>query len=784
MLSQTKPMHAFRPLLGGVSPPPLRRGARYALLAVILSLMSVLSAQAQVGPPTNDPLVSQQRYPFDVHRIDKAWIYTTGSPSTKIGVFSLLGFTYNHEDLAGSRLLTPARGDVLFPKLGYGTELVGIVGATTNNSIGMAGIDRAASLRSYGLLADTPSGELREQSFSYQIGGVNRTFYARPSQFNTLVNQGRADGLDVYLFGFGVPTGRPADFPFDQTNVEDLVGLPIPPDAQGTTARELFQSEAKESLKTMLTEICFGLGCFNPPDPFRSLYESLGFAVQQDRAVIVGPSGDLPTPGAPSTPALMPELLDRYSITVGGATYRNNDPTTGELVTWDRSRRSSFVDVAGYAEQVVGLSAESPTAYNLDFGGTAAAAAIGAGVAGLLKAAHPSLTGEDIGKILRRTARDADVLGFDTGTGAGTIDAEAALAYVTTRDVQQAKVRPDQVIAETRIREGEELKGFEFARPSGVAYRRARPEGDLYRFYAFFRFTDTFRISPNVWIRWGQSDGYQSIERPFDEEWRYDPLTKDLRVHSITGHGIVVEGYYWKLSWKNTLGGTINTTPIPFPSAPSDFEVAYTAIGKEGTPFVRTPTNLRVTNPNDVHTGAILAWDGPLGGGSTGYNVYRSPGPNGPWTEVAFTTQTSWTSSVILQPPGTGGTADTFFRVTSTDGVAESPPSNTVSAHGKELVIQPSLATALPTEFGAEAPYPSPARTEATLRVALPEAANVRVTVYDVIGRRVAQLPSTYHEAGYHDLRLDTGAWASGVYLCRVEAGSDFAETRRLTVVR
>ena len=94
---------------------------------------------------------------------------------------------------------------------------------------------------------------------------------------------------------------------------------------------------------------------------------------------------------------------------------------------------------------------------------------------------------------------------------------------------------------------------------------------------------------------------------------------------------------------------------------------------------------------------------------------------------------------------------------------------------------------ARPAAVVLEEPYPNPARSAATVTLALPAAAEVAVSVHDVLGRRVLALPTRPVEAGRHGLRLSTGTLAAGTYLVRAEVRTG-AETRvltrRLTVVR
>jgi hypothetical protein len=86
--------------------------------------------------------------------------------------------------------------------------------------------------------------------------------------------------------------------------------------------------------------------------------------------------------------------------------------------------------------------------------------------------------------------------------------------------------------------------------------------------------------------------------------------------------------------------------------------------------------------------------------------------------------------------------------------------------------------------YRVDAPYPNPAREQATLGFAVREAQQVTVAVYDLTGRRVHTL---YQDSPPPDrletLRLPVGTLSSGTYFIRVQ-GTNFTETRRLTVVR
>ncbi len=89
---------------------------------------------------------------------------------------------------------------------------------------------------------------------------------------------------------------------------------------------------------------------------------------------------------------------------------------------------------------------------------------------------------------------------------------------------------------------------------------------------------------------------------------------------------------------------------------------------------------------------------------------------------------------------------------------------------------------ALAARAAVEGVYPNPFAATTTIRFALGEASEVRLTVYDVLGREVAVLADGAVEAGAHDAVFDGRSLPSGVYVWRLVAG-DQTQTGRLTLV-
>ncbi|MDX1419073.1 MAG: T9SS type A sorting domain-containing protein [Rubricoccaceae bacterium] len=78
--------------------------------------------------------------------------------------------------------------------------------------------------------------------------------------------------------------------------------------------------------------------------------------------------------------------------------------------------------------------------------------------------------------------------------------------------------------------------------------------------------------------------------------------------------------------------------------------------------------------------------------------------------------------------------------------------------------------------------YPNPFRGQTHIGFALEADADVRLTVYDVLGREVAVLVDGYREAGAHQAVFDARGLAAGTYVYRLTAGAE-ATTGRLTVL-
>jgi hypothetical protein len=88
-----------------------------------------------------------------------------------------------------------------------------------------------------------------------------------------------------------------------------------------------------------------------------------------------------------------------------------------------------------------------------------------------------------------------------------------------------------------------------------------------------------------------------------------------------------------------------------------------------------------------------------------------------------------------------------------------------------------------PAAFSLHQNYPNPFNPSTLIAYDLPRDAQVKLTVYDVLGREVSVLVNEIEAAGAHSVRFDAAGLSSGAYFYRLEAGN-FVQIRKLSLLR
>jgi len=86
-------------------------------------------------------------------------------------------------------------------------------------------------------------------------------------------------------------------------------------------------------------------------------------------------------------------------------------------------------------------------------------------------------------------------------------------------------------------------------------------------------------------------------------------------------------------------------------------------------------------------------------------------------------------------------------------------------------------------KFNLYAAYPNPFNSMLRVDYSLPMTADIRLNVYDLWGRTVAELVSGRAQAGSHTAMFDGSGLASGVYMLRY-AASGYTSQMKVVLVK
>jgi hypothetical protein len=87
------------------------------------------------------------------------------------------------------------------------------------------------------------------------------------------------------------------------------------------------------------------------------------------------------------------------------------------------------------------------------------------------------------------------------------------------------------------------------------------------------------------------------------------------------------------------------------------------------------------------------------------------------------------------------------------------------------------------SSFSLHAAYPNPFNAQTIISYDLPKEADVRLEIYDLLGRRIATLAEGMQEAGSHQTVWDGSGVSSGIYFYRLKAG-DYTDIKKMTLLQ
>ncbi len=89
----------------------------------------------------------------------------------------------------------------------------------------------------------------------------------------------------------------------------------------------------------------------------------------------------------------------------------------------------------------------------------------------------------------------------------------------------------------------------------------------------------------------------------------------------------------------------------------------------------------------------------------------------------------------------------------------------------------------VPADFKLNQNYPNPFNPSTTIEFSIPEASNVRIAVYNLLGQQVAEIVNETKSAGTHSIQWNASDLSSGMYIYSLEANGNII-TKKMTLLK
>jgi hypothetical protein len=104
--------------------------------------------------------------------------------------------------------------------------------------------------------------------------------------------------------------------------------------------------------------------------------------------------------------------------------------------------------------------------------------------------------------------------------------------------------------------------------------------------------------------------------------------------------------------------------------------------------------------------------------------------------------------------------------------------------HNSSLkILEVRKINVIPGEYILEQNYPNPFNPETTIRFSIPEAGDIKLTIYNPLGQKVAELANTTLEAGSYSFQWNASGFSSGIYFYELNT-KKFSSVKKMMLVK
>lgn len=466
--------------------------------------------------------------------------------------------------------------------------------------------------------------------------------------------------------------------------------------------------------------------------------------------------------------ALTPESEQQYPAAFGQGILTVGASTNADERA-DYSSRGNWIDVVAPGGGVAPGGAETIedriflTTPGNGYGynsGTSFSAPAATGLAALLLSYNSSLYNDDIEQIIRLSADEVAGMGgqnFTDEYGTGRVNAYHALQLLQS-----------PYVLEHRAAGG----GSDYSSTSKYAATFYGVSGLNDGIYSVERHevrktvSYSWKDQVNAWCRGVATTGFSLANPNFGMGW-CEPV-------SVSSNQAVLRTYVYKVY--NLAGQFVGW----YPSTPSNTSFAYTVHGTPGS----APLSASISGLNVFAPGTQGFWSASVNGGTPPYTYkwYRSYGGlSGPLAQVG--SSSSYNQTVTHEmwlklevDDSSSGNDEDILHIRLTN--CSTPPCPQPKIVGQNL----------PEKFAITQNYPNPFNPSTNIKYELPEAAEVRLEVFNILGHRVATLIDETKSAGFYEASFSGQGLASGLYIARLQAigqsGQEFVQELKMQMIK
>jgi hypothetical protein len=121
-----------------------------------------------------------------------------------------------------------------------------------------------------------------------------------------------------------------------------------------------------------------------------------------------------------------------------------------------------------------------------------------------------------------------------------------------------------------------------------------------------------------------------------------------------------------------------------------------------------------------------------------------------------------------------------YFITAVTRNNVESTPTSVIEGG---IVVSNENESVLPSRLSLNQNYPNPFNPTTTISFNLPETGDVTLTIYDLLGRKIANLIDGRLLSGEHSFNFDGSGLSSGVYIYKLQLGNE-SLTRKMLLLK